>query len=138
MPRAIKRRDLLKGLPAGAALLAAGGLPANAGNAAVEAENRKITVLNPAVTGKPAERTPLTAPRLNTLEGKTIYIVDVNYEGMSGTPVMEEMQRRFSRDASGVKAVYRLKEGNYLSDDPALWREIAASGGDGAVIGVGG
>ena len=38
---------------------------------------RLITVLNPAITSKMIERVPL-APRSGTLEGKTIYLVDLS------------------------------------------------------------
>ena len=37
-------------------------------------DERLITVLNPAISNKMAERVPLT-PRTGTLEGKTIYLV---------------------------------------------------------------
>jgi len=70
----MKRRALLKSLPAGAvAVLASGNLPAQTTHSTPDDGNQKITVLNPAITEKPAERVPLTA-RLNTLEGKTIYL----------------------------------------------------------------
>ena len=100
-------------------------------------ENSLITVLNPAVTEKLAERVPL-APRLTTLEGKTLYLVDMNYEGMEGTPVMKEMQAWFVKNMPGVKTVLRLKSGSYVSDDPALWKEITGNGGDGVIMGVAG
>ena len=101
------------------------------------ARDELITILNPAVTEKLAERVPLT-PRLDTLEGKTIYRVDMNYEGIGGTPGMEEMREWFARNMPGVKAVYRLKGGSYISDDPALWKEIAANKGNGVILGVAG
>jgi hypothetical protein len=97
----------------------------------------KITVLNPAVTEKLAERVALT-PRLDTLEGKTVYLVDMNYEGIGGTPVMREMQKWFAANMPGVKAEYRLKKGNYISDDPELWNEIKEKGGDAVIMGVAG
>jgi hypothetical protein len=96
-----------------------------------------ITVLNPAVTEKLAERVAL-APRLDTLDGKTIYLVDMNYEGILGTPVMAEIQNWFARNMPGVKTVLKLKSGSYISDDPALWKEIKEKGADGVVMGVAG
>ena len=96
-----------------------------------------ITVLNPAVTEKLAERVPL-APRLDTLEGKTIYLVDMNYEGFGRTPVLEEMQAWFAKNMPGVKTIIKLKSGSYVADDPALWKEIAANKGNGVIIGVAG
>ena len=134
----MERRDLLtKCLPAGAAALAVGSLAMQTGCDTAGAGKQKITVLNPAITEALAERVPL-APRLNTLEGKTIYIVDTNYEGMTGTPVMEEMQAWFTRNMPGVKTVFKLKSGNYAADDPALWKEIAENKGDGVIIGIAG
>lgn len=97
----------------------------------------KITVLNPAVTEALADRVPLT-DRLDTLEGKTVYLVDMNYEGIGGTPVMREMQTWFAKNMPGVKAVYRLKKGNYVADDPELWEEIKEKGGDAVIMGVAG
>jgi hypothetical protein len=97
----------------------------------------KITVLNPAITDKLAERIPL-APRLDSLEGKTIYIVDTNYEGFGRLPVLEEMQAWFAKNMPGVKTVLKLKSGNYVADDPALWKEIASTKGCAAIIGVAG
>jgi hypothetical protein len=96
-----------------------------------------ITVLNPAVTEKLADRVPLTE-RLDTLDDKTVYLVDMNYEGIGGTPVMREMQRWFAKNMPGVNAVYRLKRGNYVSDDPELWTEIKEKGGDAVIMGVAG
>lgn len=103
----------------------------------VASQDELITVLNPAVTEKLAERVPLV-PRLDTMEGKTIYLVDMNYEGILGTPVMGEMQRWFARNMPGVKTVLKLKSGSYISDDPALWKEIAENGGDAVIMGVAG
>jgi len=96
-----------------------------------------ITVLNPAVTEKLAPRVPL-APRAGTLEGKTVYLVDMNYEGLGRTPVLEEMERWFGANMPGVKIIRRLKNGSYVSDDPALWKEIAASRAGGVILGVAG
>jgi hypothetical protein len=99
--------------------------------------DRLVTVLNPAIKDKLAERVPL-APRLGTLEGKTIYIVDTNYEGMGHLPVLEEMQAWFAKNMPSVKIIRKLKSGNYVADDPALWKEIAANKADGVIIGVAG
>lgn len=117
-------------LLAGAALA---GVPARAGDSA----KPRITVLNPAVIEKLAPRVPL-APRAGTLEGKTVYLVDMNYEGLGRTPVLEEMERWFGANMPGVRTVRRLKSGSYVSDDPALWKEIAASRAGGVILGVAG
>jgi len=113
------------------AIVAAAMLPAS------YADDAKITVLNPAVTEKLADRVALV-PRLDTLEGKTVYLVDMNYEGIGGTPVMREMQKWFASHMPGVKAEYRLKKGNYISDDPELWKEISEKKGGAVIMGVAG
>jgi len=124
-------------LPALAVLILCSITPAQSGREAGASKDKLITVLNPAVTEKLAERVPL-APRPDTLEGKTIYIVDMNYEGMGLAPVLEEMQRWFTRNMPGVKAILKLKSGSYIADDPALWKEIAANKGNGVILGVAG
>ena len=97
-----------------------------------------ITVLNPAVATRLADRVPL-APRLTTLEGKTIYLVDTNWGGMGeNNVVQEEMQAWFARHMPGVKTIIKTKQGNFVTDDPALWKEIADHKGDGVIIGVAG
>ena len=111
--------------------------PAQFGRDAAASEGELITVMNPAVTEKLADRVPL-APRIDTLEGKTIYLVDMNYEGFGLTPVLEEMQSWFASNMPGVKTILKLKSGSYISDDPALWKEIAGSGADGVIMGVAG
>ncbi|MBN1832457.1 MAG: hypothetical protein JW896_10125 [Deltaproteobacteria bacterium] len=100
-------------------------------------KEKLITVMNPAITEMPAKQVSL-APRLDTLRGKTIYLVDLNYEGINGTPVMGEIQAWFTKNMPDVKTLLKLKKGSYIADDPALWKEIADSGGDGVILGVAG
>jgi hypothetical protein len=98
----------------------------------------RITVMNPAVANRLAERLPL-APRLDTLEGKTIYLIDINWGGPEAAQsVFEEMQEWFSRNMPSVKTVLKMKKGGYETDDPALWQEIHDSKGEGAILGVSG
>jgi hypothetical protein len=129
----MKRNLLLSSLLLVAAVVIVSGIALM--STAYSASN--ITVLNPAVTEKLAARAPLQ-PRLDTMDGKTLYLVDMNYEGIGGTPVMKEMQAWFTKNMPKVKAVYKLKRGNYVDDDPALWKEIAEKGGDGVIMGVAG
>jgi hypothetical protein len=135
----MKRKPLLSGCLLAAAVLTFCGIAmVQAARDAAASEGRLITVLNPAITEKLAERVPLVAPRPDTLEGKTIYLVDMNYEGFGLTPVLKEMQAWFSENMPGVKTILKLKSGNYISDDPALWKEIAEKGGNGVIMGVAG
>ena len=101
------------------------------------AERQKlITVMNPAVAGKLAKRLPLS-PRLDTLEGKTIYMVDNQWGGPEGAyQLFEEIQAWFKEHMPSVKVVLRRTRGNMFEDDPALWKEIKEKG-DAAIIGTG-
>ncbi len=101
-------------------------------------DERLVTVLNPAIATKMAERVPL-APRLNTLEGKTIYMVDLQWGGPEAAySVYEEMQTWFSRNMPSVKTEIRRSSGGPFGDDPGLRKEIVEKKVDGVIIGVGG
>lgn len=77
------------------------------------------------------------APRLETLHGKTIYLVDTGFGG-SGK-FLDEMQAWFAQHMPAVKTVRRRKPGNVFRGDDAkeLWQEIKARG-DAAILGVAG
>ncbi len=97
----------------------------------------KLTVLNPAVTSKMVDREPLS-PRLDTLEGKTIYMVDINWGGPDAAHnVFEEITKWFAQNMPSVKTIIKRKAGMYSQDDPPLWKEIAENG-DAAIIGISG
>lgn len=97
----------------------------------------KITVLNPAVASKIAKRAPL-CPRLNTLEGKTLYLIDINWGGPDAAySVYEEMEAWFAKEIPSLKVVIKRKKGPYMQDDPELWKEVAKNG-DAAMVGISG
>ena len=75
------------------------------------------------------------APRLDNLDGKTVYLVDGKFGG--GYELLEEMQDWFSENMPTVKTVLKGKGGNMFMDDPGLWAEIKEKG-HGVVLGVGG
>ncbi len=135
------RRKMLALLGASPALVAAtpsfaSTAPMPAPTVASSEPNGLVTVLNPGIATKFAERIPL-APRLQTLEGKTIYLVDTDWDGQT-SGVLQQMQAWFAQHMPGVKIIYKMKKGNFATDDPGLWKEIAASRGDGVIIGVAG
>ena len=66
------------------------------------------------------------APRANSLDGKTIYLVDATHFDGSET-LLVKMQAWFQQNMPGVKTVFRKKSGQYASDDPKLWAEIKAN-----------
>ena len=91
-----------------------------------EAEQQLFTVLNPTGIAPPIERRAL-APRPASLDGKTIYLVDVTFNG--GDLFLQEMEKWMAANMPEVNAIYRVKRGAYNFDDPELWREIQAVDG---------
>ena len=75
------------------------------------------------------------APRLDTVEGKTVYIIDVGFGG--GWEFLEEMEGWFSRNLPGVKTVLQHKKGIMFVDEPETWAEIKGKA-DAVIFGVGG
>ena len=101
------------------------------------ADSEKITVMNPAITSTMVDRVPLTE-RLDSLDGKTLYMVDIGWGGPDAAySVFEEMQAWFSENMPSVKTVLKRKQGPYSADDPELWKEIKEKG-DAAIIGISG
>lgn len=98
-----------------------------------ELKGSKISVLNPmgyppTVTGKGL------APRLDSLDGKTIYLVDARFD--DSVILLEQMQNWFSEHLPSVKTKLVQLSTVYTQDDPRTWEEIKANG-DAAIIGVG-
>jgi hypothetical protein len=96
-----------------------------------------VTVMNPAVANKMVDRLPLS-PRLDTLEGKTLFLVDIGWGGPQAAPsVYEEIRAWFAQNMPSVKTEIRRIKGSYESDDQALWKEIAQKG-NAALVGISG
>jgi len=95
--------------------------------------NGKITTLNPLGFAPKVTRKPL-APRLETLEGKTVYLVDCRFD--DSDIFLKQMQAWFAERMPGVRTVFKPISSVYLNDDPATWNEIE-SRGDAAILGVG-
>ena len=97
------------------------------------ADETKIEVYNPLGQPPAIERVPM-APRIESLKGKTIYIVDI---GFSATDqFLFELQRLLQERYSDTTWVLRRKIGTYFNDDPKLWAEIKEKG-HGMIMGVG-
>jgi hypothetical protein len=75
------------------------------------------------------------APRLEKLEGKTVYLVNTGFAG--GKEFMEELNDWFKQNRPDIKTEVRNKKTSMFTDEPELWAEIKKNG-DAAVIGVGG
>ena len=93
----------------------------------------KIKVYNP--MGYPPQITQLgMAERPETLEGKTVYLVDCRFD--DGDLLLGQMAEWFKEHMPSVKTVLKSKSGVYTQDDPELFQEIKEKG-DALVLGVG-
>jgi hypothetical protein len=93
----------------------------------------KLEGLNPKGTPPAIQLIPM-APRLDSLDGKTVWLVDTGFEG--GGMLLQQIQLWFKQNMPTVNVIFRRKAGPYMEDDPALWKEIKAKG-DAAIMAVG-
>ncbi len=97
-----------------------------------------ITVMNPAIAGKLAPRVPLALP-LDTLDGKTIYFVNLAWEGPDAANyIFEAMKEWFDQHYRDVKTVVKVTAEGMFGGDPSIVRDVRASKADAAVVGVAG
>jgi hypothetical protein len=102
---------------------------------AKQAKSSLCTVLDP--RGQPTamiQPHPL-APRLDTIQDKTVYMIDVGFGG--GWEFLEEAAGWFARNMPRVKTVLQHKKGIMFLDEPEMWEEIKQKG-DAVILGVGG
>jgi len=85
----------------------------------------KIEAYNPKGVPPGVQLIPM-APRLTTLDGKTIYLVSDGFAGADR--FLAQIAIWFQKNMPSVKTVYRLKAGSYFDDDPKLTAEIKANG----------
>ncbi len=124
----MNRRTLLSLLGMSPVLLT--GDPARAGQAkradsGADSGQAKITAVNPKGMPPAIQLIPM-APRLASLDGKTVYLVDTGFHGSD--MLLQQIEAWFKRNMPQVTTVFRRKAGPYAQDDPALWKEIKAQG----------
>jgi len=93
----------------------------------------KITVLNP-VGYPPKINKKAQAPRPESLDGKTIYLVDCRFD--DSVELLKQVQSWFGEHMPAVKTKMISLSNTYQHDDPKTWEEIKANG-DAAIVGVG-
>jgi hypothetical protein len=99
----------------------------------VNPEGRLVQTTQPA---PPQAGSSELAKRLESLDGKVVYLVDTGFGG--SFRFMQELQRWFGEHMPAVTTVRKRKPGGPFADDnDALWDEIRARG-QAAILGVGG
>lgn len=92
-----------------------------------------LSVHNP--QGYPPRVTPKDmAARLDTLEGKTVYLVDCRFD--DADLFLQQMQAWFQENLQGVRTELIRLSSVYTKDDPQTWKKIQSTG-DAAIVGVG-
>jgi len=98
---------------------------------------------NPSAVGRtppgaaaPAPPKAVFAKRLDTLENKTVYLVDTGFGG--SYQFMMQLQKWFKENMPSVTTVRKRKPGNvFMDDNDSLWEEVKAKG-NAVVLGVAG
>ena len=132
------RREFVQGITAGAMGAAAAGYLGGAAPAVAQstgqAGREKITVINPLGTAPPVTLKP-QAPRLDTLDGKTIYLLSNGYPNSEN--VLYEMTDWFKANYPKTTFEYRhMPSAMGGRADPALWDEMGRKA-DAMILGIG-
>ncbi|HEX4003074.1 MAG TPA: hypothetical protein VHX36_10530 [Candidatus Acidoferrales bacterium] len=135
----LNRRKILSLLGASPALLAGSAYASDKDKkkekaAAPESFSQmKIEGLNPRGIPPAIQLVPM-APRLKTLDGKTIYLVSDGFPGADH--FLNQIAIWFKKNMPSVTTVYRLKAGAFADDDPKLWAELKAKA-NGVIMAIG-
>ena len=95
--------------------------------------HEKITVLSP-VGFPPKVNKKAPASRPESLDGKTVYLVDCRFD--DSIELLKQVQAWFGQHMPSVKTPIISLSATYQHDDPKTWEEIKANG-DAAIMGVG-
>jgi hypothetical protein len=95
-------------------------IAAFASSLALTADEAKIVVMNPRGIQPEIRKIPM-ATRPATLDGKTVYIVDIKYPNTK--PFVDELFAALKTKYPKTNWVVKEKLGGYMDDDPNLWKE---------------
>jgi hypothetical protein len=121
----MNRRKLLSLLGMSPVLLAGPGAEARDKAAKTPSGPAKLTGVNPKGMAPAVQLVPM-APRLTSLDGKTIFLVSDGFPGADH--FLAQMGDWFKKNMPSVTTEYRLKSGQFADDDPKLNAEIKAKG----------
>jgi hypothetical protein len=137
------RRKMLALLGASPALVAGApafgaAAPARIASDSYEGSDERITVMNPAIANKVAQRVAL-APRLKTMNNKLIYMINLAWEGPDAANYFyEAMTDWLQQHYTGVRTKVKVTAEGMFGTDPSVLKDIRASHADAVVVGVAG
>jgi hypothetical protein len=122
----MNRRKMLSLLGVSPAVLSGGIVQAQKTKRAdTKSGSATIVALNPKGIPPPIQLVPM-AKRLDSLDGKTIFLVSDGFPGADR--FLEQIAIWFKKNMPTVTTEYRLKAGAFADDDPKLNAEIKAHG----------
>jgi hypothetical protein len=138
LKKSASRREFVQGITAGAIGATAAGYMGGANNAYAQSSGQagaeKITVVNPLGVAPPVTLRA-QAPRLDTLDGKTIYLLSNGYPNSEN--VLLEMTDWFKARYPKTTFEYRhMPSAMGGRADPALWEEMGQKA-DAMILGIG-
>ncbi len=102
------------------------------------ADDGAIMVLNPGIPNRLATRYPL-APPLDNLENKTIYMINLSWEGPdAGNYFFGAMREWLAQRYPGIKTVVKVTAEGMFGSDTGILKAMAADKADAAIVGVAG
>ena len=134
--KSASRREFVQGITTGTMGMAAAGYLGGTNLAAAQSQagREKITVVNPLGTPPPV-MLKAQAPRLDTLDGKTIYLLSNGYPNSEN--VLHETVDWFKAHYPKTTFEYRhMPSAMSGRADPALWEEMKEKA-DAMIIGIG-
>lgn len=97
-----------------------------------------ITVMNPAIASKQAERIAL-APRIKDLNNKLIYMINLSWEGPDAANYFYgAMTQWLQQHYKGVKTVIKVTSDGMFGTDASILKEIKDNDAGAVIIGVAG
>ena len=131
------RRKMLSLLGAGP-VLAAGTAAYGRTGPRVSGSDDLITVMNPAIPNKLAERIAL-APRIKDLNNRLIYMINLSWEGPDAANYFYgAMTQWLQKHYKGVKTVIKVTADGMFGTDASILKEIKDNNAGAVIIGVAG
>ena len=135
--KTMHRRKMLSLLGAGPALVAGSAAFGRTQPQAAGGDGL-ITVMNPAIANKLAERVAL-APRIKDLNNKLIYMINLSWEGPDAAnyfygAMTEWLQKHYK----GVRTKIKVTADGMFGTDASILKEIKDNHADAVIIGVAG